>query len=177
MSTLCLIGCEESGTVREAFTAAGLDAWSCDLAPTRIPGQHLQCDILTVLEDGWSFALFHPPCDFFTVSGNRWFSDTAVAKTPGILTGEARRIAQQTVQPWWFGDPYFKATCLWLRGLPKLVPTNKLTPPAVGTDEHKRWSMIHRATPGKDRKRLRSTTFPGFAKAMAAQWSPIISHQ
>lgn len=77
----------------------------------------------------------------------------------------------QTVQPWWFGDPAFKATGLYLRGLPPLVPTDRLTPPASGTDEHKRWSAVHRASPGPDRWRLRSRTFDGIAAAMASQWT------
>jgi hypothetical protein len=80
------------------------------------------------------------------------------------------RGATQFVQPWWFGDPFFKATGFELIGLPPLVPTNKLTPPARGTPEHKAWSAIHRASPGPHRARFRSQTFPGVANAMAAQW-------
>lgn len=76
----------------------------------------------------------------------------------------------QIVQPWWFGDPAFKATGFYLRGLPPLAPTNRLTPPKPGTDEHKRWSAIHRASPGPDRAKFRSTTFPGIANAAAEQW-------
>jgi len=83
------------------------------------------------------------------------------------------RRATQTVQPWWFGDPAFKATGLYLEGLLPLVPTNRLTPPARGTDEHKRWSMIQSASPGPDRWKLRSRTFPGIASAMAAQWGDV----
>lgn len=78
--------------------------------------------------------------------------------------------ATQTVQPWWFGDEAFKATGLYLKNLPKLVPTKKLTPPKAGTAEHKRWSKIHRASPGQDRWKLRSETFPGIAAAFALQW-------
>jgi hypothetical protein len=77
----------------------------------------------------------------------------------------------QYVQPWWFGEEAFKATGFWLYGLPRLVPTNKLTPPKPGTDEHKRWSFIHRMPPGPDREEKRSNTFPGLAKAAAQQWS------
>lgn len=79
----------------------------------------------------------------------------------------------QTVQPWWFGDPAFKATGLYLKNLPPLEPTNKLTPPHTGTEEHKAWSRVHRASPGPDRWRERSRTFEGLAHAMAAQWSSI----
>lgn len=78
--------------------------------------------------------------------------------------------AAQTVQPWWFGDPAFKATGLYLRGLPPLTPTHKLTPPKPGTDEHRQWSAVHRAPPGPDRWAIRSRTFEGIAQAMAMQW-------
>lgn len=81
------------------------------------------------------------------------------------------RAPDQIVQPWWFGDPAFKATAFWLRGLPPLTPTNKLTPPTAGTEEHKAWSMIHRAPPGPDRWKFRSKTFPGLADAIADQWA------
>jgi hypothetical protein len=78
--------------------------------------------------------------------------------------------AAQTVQPWWFGDPAFKGTGLYLRGLPPLTPTNRLTPPKAGTPEHKAWSAIHRAPPSPDRWAVRSKTFDGIAEAMALQW-------
>lgn len=83
--------------------------------------------------------------------------------------------AAQTVQPWWFGDEAFKATGLYLRGLPNLVPTNKLTPPKPGTDDHKRWSQVYRAPPGPDRWKERSRTYQGVADAMADQWGGLIS--
>ena len=85
--------------------------------------------------------------------------------------------ASQTVQPWWFGDEAFKGTGLYLRGLPCLVPTDKLTPPKAGTDEHKEWSAIHRATPGKDRSKIRSRTFQGIADAMASQWGAVLTQE
>lgn len=83
----------------------------------------------------------------------------------------------QTVQPWWFGEPFFKATGLYLRGLPPLAPTNKLTPPKPGTAEHKAWSAVHRAPPGPDRARFRSRTFEGVANAMADQWGPSLNSE
>ena len=86
----------------------------------------------------------------------------------GIAAVKRGRV--QFVQPWWFGDPYFKATGFELIGLADLVPTNKLTPPKPGTDEHKRWSKVHRAPPGPNRARDRSETFPGIATAGAARW-------
>ena len=82
----------------------------------------------------------------------------------------------QTIQPWWFGDEAFKGTSLWLNDLPKLVDTNRLTPPATGTDEHKRWSAIHRAPPGPERAKIRSRTFPGIANAIATQWGDFLIH-
>lgn len=90
-----------------------------------------------------------------------------------IPHGHARALIgapTQYVQPYWFGDPFFKATGWWLFGLPKLVPTNMLTPPKPGTEEHKAWSMIHRCPPGPEREEIRSNTFPGHARAIAAQW-------
>ncbi len=90
-----LVGCEYSGTVRDAFRAKGHDAWSCDLLPCdKGPSFHYQCDVETILGNGWDLAIFHPPCDFLTVSGNTWFRDEAKAG-PGILTGQARRDAQK----------------------------------------------------------------------------------
>lgn len=199
MKTLrVIVGCEMSGVVRDSFAALGHDAWSCDLLPSERPGKHLQCDVLSVLDQGWDIGIFHPPCDYLTVSGNRWFSDTAKAR-PGVLTGQARREAQaravefvkalwncsiprvcienpigrlstlwrkpsQTIQPFQFGDPFRKATCLWLRGLPLLKPTSNLT-----TGEQTVWKM----PPGAKRKQLRSMTYPGIARAFAEQFSNI----
>ncbi len=118
--------------------------------------------------------------------GCELFADCLTADIPRIavenpvMHGHAKSIiakripdfdkATQTIQPWWFGDPAFKATGLYLRGLPCLLPTDKLTPPAKGTDEHKAWSAIHRAAPSPDRWKLRSKTFEGIARAMANQW-------
>lgn len=90
-----------------------------------------------------------------------------------VMHGHARALCGELrpfVQPWWFGDPYFKATGFWRKGLPPLVATDKLTPPRPGTDKHKRWSMIHRMPPGPDREEKRSNTFPGIASAIADQW-------
>ncbi len=86
-------------------------------------------------------------------------------------------IKPQIVQPWWFGEPFFKATGFYLRGLPPLQPTNKLIPPKAGTDEHKAWSAIHRASPGPDRWRFRSRTFDGIAAACAEQWAGYAEEQ
>ena len=202
-----LIGCEQSGTVRNAFNQRGFDAWSCDLLPdANRSNRHLQCDIREVLGDEWDFlAVIHPPCTRLCNSGARWLSAPPNGKTleqmwteldegaelfsdcwnadipcvavenPVMHKHAKERIrnfqkASQTVQPWWFGETAFKATGLYLRGLPNLEPTNKLTPPKKGTEDHKLWSAIHRAPPGPDRWKIRSKTFQGIADAMAVQW-------
>ena len=202
-----LIGCEQSGTVRDAFNALGFDAWSCDLLPdVNRSNRHMQCDIREVMQDGWDFmAVMHPPCTRLCNSGVRWlsvppknrtlddmwreldegaelFSDCWNADIPCVAVENPvmhkhakERIrnfekAAQTVQPWWFGEQAFKATGLYLRGLPCLESTNRLSPPKSGTDEHKQWSAIHRAPPGPDRWKIRSKTFQGIADAMALQW-------
>jgi hypothetical protein len=193
-----IIGCECSGEVRRAFRALGHNAWSVDLKPAEDGSpHHIQGDVLDNL-DGWDIGIFHPDCTYPANSGVQWlhtqperwqFLDESCAfflklwnapidligiENP-VMHGHAKqRIGMQqtqTIQPWWFGEEAFKATCLWLRGLPPLVPTNKLTPPKPGTEEHKRWSKVHREPPGPNRKANRSRTFPGIAQAMAAQWS------
>lgn len=198
-----LIGCEFSGIVRDAFIRQGHQAVSCDFRPTERPGPHIQADVITVLNDGWDMAVFHPTCTRLTNSGVRWLSvppngRTLVSMWKELFEGadfykalrnapipkiaienpimhcHARELIQpkprQTVQPWWFGDPFFKATGFELFGLPNLQPTNKLTPPPKGSDEHKEWSAIHRASPGPSREKERSRSFPGMAEAMAKQW-------
>jgi len=198
-----LIACEESAKVREAFRKKGHDAWSCDLQPTRIPGQHIHGDVRKVLDDGWDLMVAHPVCKRLANSGVRWLHDPPKGRTKSEMWEELHKGAEfylmlrdakipkkaienpimhryarelitpgnrQIVQPWWFGDPFFKATGFELIGLPELVPTNKLNPPKPGTEEHKKWSMVHRTPPGPDRERIRSETFPGVADAMAEQW-------
>ncbi len=201
-----LVGCECSGEVRDAFMAAGWDAWSCDLLPSETIGQHIRGDVFDALRSRrWDLAILHPPCTFLSVSGNRWFSDDARA-APGILTGAARREARdkavrfvadlwatcnalgipnatenpvgrlstlirpptQTIQPWQFGEPEKKRTCLWLASLPALVPT-RIVP------EHLRRESVWKATPGPHRQRERSRTFRGIALAMAAQWGAALA--
>jgi len=153
-----LIACEESATVREAFAKKGHNAWSCDLLPSRIPGNRLQCDVLTVLEEGrWDLMIAHPPCDYLTVSGNAWFSDDAVA-SQGVLVGAARRQAREDAA---------KATCLWIRGLPKLVATNILIKDRYANQTP---SGQNKLGPSAERKRERSKTYQGIADAMAEQW-------
>lgn len=178
-----LVACEFSGVVREAFAAAGWDAWSCDLLPSERPSpRHLRQDVLGVLDRGWDLMIAHPPCTFLAVSGARWFATrreeqehavrfvAALAAAPipaicvenpvSVLSTRWRR-PDQIVQPWWFGHGEVKATCLWLKGLPHLVPTC----PVPG-----RHPRVHRLPPGPHRWRERSRTLPGLALAMAEQW-------
>lgn len=193
-----LICCEFSGTVREAFAEMGHDAWSCDLLPTERPGKHIQGDFRSVVQDTWDFVGYHYECRVMANSGVRWldvipgrreelaraaemFNLTLTDTRPGysensIMHCHAKRLIlreqDQTIQPWWFGVPRFKGTCLWLRGgIQPLIPTNKLTPPKKGTPEHKEWSAVHREPRSPNRWKNRSRTFEGVAQAMANQWS------
>jgi site-specific DNA-cytosine methylase len=178
-----LIACEYSGTVREAFSKLGHDAWSCDILETEIPGNHLQCDVREILGDGWDMMIAHPPCTHLAVSGARWFKDKKVEQAEALefvrllLAAPIKRIAlenpisiisshiqkpDQIIQPWQFGHGETKATCLWLKNLPKLKPTN-----IVEGREQRIWKL----PPSADRWKERSRTFPGIAEAMAEQWS------
>ena len=180
-----LIGCEYSGVVRDAFIRAGHDAMSCDLLPTESPGPHYQGDIRDVLDYPWELAIFHPPCTHLAVSGARHFADkrmdgrqqSAVSffmalarapipkiaiENPVCIMSRMWRKPDQIIQPWQFGHGETKATCMWLKGLPLLVPTE-----IVGGRE----ARIHKMPPGPDRWKERSRTFEGVANAMAAQWS------
>lgn len=205
-----LIGCEHTGSVRRAFAAHGHDAWSCDLLPASDGGQHLQCDVLTILDRGWDLAVFHPDCTYLTNSAAWAYGDgpyhqkikpetlvsaarraareRAVAFVMALLAAPIGRIAienpigylstalrkpEQIIQPHWFGDDASKATCLWLKGLPPLVPTRPIAPRMV--DGRPRWanqtdSGQNRLSPSDDRWALRAATYPGIASAMAAQW-------
>jgi len=177
-----LIACEFSGIVRDAFKAKGHDAWSCDLLPTDSHGQHLQRDVLTVLKQGWDLMIAHPPCTHLAVSGARWFKDKKTEQAEAIkffmklINAPIKKIAVenpisimssqykkpcQIIQPWQFGHGETKATCLWLKNLPKLKPTNIV---------EGRNPRVHKLPPAKDRWKLRSITYQGIADAMADQW-------
>lgn len=180
-----LVACEYSATVRSAFEALGHDAWSCDLLETEIPGKHIRGDVLSALEEGWDLMIAHPPCTHLAVSGARWFKDKqneqaeALEFVQRLLDAPIRRIAlenpvsiissrirkpDQCIQPWQFGHGETKKTCLWLKGLPRLVPTD-----VVDGRENRIWRM----PPGENRWKERSRTFPGIAKAMAEQWGSL----
>ncbi len=177
-----LVACEFSGIVRDAFIRKGHAAWSCDLLPTERPGPHIQGDVLGILGDGWDLMIAHPPCTHLAVSGARWFKEkrdeqeAALEFVWYLLNAPIPRIAlenpisvissrirkpDQIIQPWMFGHPETKATCLWLKNLPKLVPTNIVE----GRD-----NRVHREPPGPDRWKNRSRTMQGIADAMAEQW-------
>ena len=177
-----LVACEYSGTVRDAFAARGHDAWSCDLLPTERPGNHYQGDVFDIIDDSWDLMIAHPPCTHLAVSGARWFKDKQVeqvealdfvrrlldAPIPGIalenpvsIISSRIRKPDQIIQPWQFGHGETKATCLWLKNLPKLTSTNIVDG---------REARIHKMPPGPDRWKERSRTFEGIAQAMAAQW-------
>ncbi len=177
-----LVACEYSGRVRDAFIAKGHDAMSCDLLPTEASGPHYQGDIRDVIGNGWDLMIAHPPCTHLAVSGARWFKDKqaeqsdALAFVRLLLAAPIPRIAlenpisiissrirkpDQTIQPWQFGHGETKATCLWLKGLPKLKPTDVVDG---------REARVHRLPPSADRWKLRSLTYQGIADAMASQW-------
>ena len=177
-----LVACEFSGTVRDAFSRRGHDAWSCDLLPSETPGQHYQGDARDLLSQQWDLMIAHPPCTHLAVSGARWFKDKLTEQAEALefvrllLGADLPRIAlenpvsiissrirkpDQIIQPWQFGHGETKATCLWLKGLPKLVPTDEV---------EGRVARVHHMPPGPDRWKERSRTLPGIAEAMAAQW-------
>ena len=177
-----LVACEFSGVVRDAFDALGHDAWSCDLLPSETWGHHIEGDVLAELDRGWDLMIAHPPCTHLAVSGARWFKDKraeqeqaldfvwrlmlanipriALENPVSIISSRIRK-PEQIVQPWQFGHPETKATCLWLKGLPKLQATQIV---------EGRTARVHREPPSPERWKNRSRTLPGIAAAMAAQW-------
>ena len=179
-----LVACEYSGRVRDAFTARGHYAMSCDLLPTEAPGRHYQGDVFDVIGDGWDLMICHPPCTDLAVSGARHFpakiadgrQGAALEFVRRLLDAPIPRIAlenpisvisskirkpDQIIHPWQFGHGEVKATCLWLKGLPKLRPTDVVPG---------REAKVHKMPPGPDRWKNRSRTYLGIADAMADQW-------
>lgn len=179
-----LVACEYSGAVRRAFRARGHDAWSCDLLPAEdSQGFHFQGDVRDVLHDGWDMMIAHPPCTHLAVSGARWFKDKQqeqhealdfvellmdapiekiVIENPISIISSCIRKPDQIIQPWMFGHGETKATCLWLKNLPKLQPTNIV---------EGREARVHKMPPSPDRWKERSRTYQGIAEAMAQQWT------
>lgn len=178
-----LIACEFSGVVRRAFVARGHQAVSCDLLPAEDGSpDHRQCDVRDLLGDRWDLLIAHPPCTRLTVAGARWFKGReaeqaeALAFVRALLDAPIPRIAlenpigvistrirkpDQIIQPWQFGHGETKATCLWLKNLPPLVPTEIVAG---------RVARVHREPPSPDRWKRRSRTYDGIAAAMADQW-------
>lgn len=179
-----LVACEYSGKVREAFRKLGHNAWSCDLLPADDNSPyHIQDDVLKHLDEDWDMMIAHPPCTHLAVSGARWFKDKeteqlealefvrtllnapidmiALENPISVISSKIRK-PDQIIQPWMFGHGETKATCLWLKNLPKLEPTN-----IVDGRHGKVWRM----PPSADRWKLRSETYQGIADAIAEQWS------
>jgi site-specific DNA-cytosine methylase len=186
-----LVACEFSGRVRSSFAELGHDATSCDFLPTEIEGPHYQGDVRVILNDGWDLLIAHPPCTHLSVSGARWFKDKkheqeealdlvrlllecgipriALENPVSIISTRIRK-PDQIIQPYQFGDPEAKKTCLWLKGLPPLVPTNILPKPECGYWSNQTPSGQNKLGPSPTREKERGRTYWGIAKAMAAQW-------
>ena len=214
-----LVGCEFTGTVRDAFDRRGHNAWSVDLLPTEKPGQHIQGDLIHVLSNSWDLMIAHPPCTYLCSSGQHWnarrpgraaeteaalefvsilmaapIPKIAIENPIGIISTRIRK-PDQIIQPWQFGHDASKATCFWLKGLPRLNATAIVEPrwvccgaelpPGVGKYgcpncegekvARPRWgnqtnSGQNRLGPSEKRWAERSRTYPGIAEAMAAQW-------
>lgn len=189
-----LVACEFSGIVRDAFNAGGYhQAWSCDLLPSETEGPHIQDDVRNRLTwTHWDLMIAFPPCTHLSASGARWWHEKRTAQQEAIefvrMLWEAPidRIAienpigilstglcqpTQIIQPWEFGHPETKATCLWLRGLPPLQPTHTDGPSLFWKEApDEREPRVWREPPGPDRWKRRSRTYQGVANAMAAQW-------
>lgn len=177
-----LVACEFSGIVRDEFIKRGHDAMSCDFFETEKPGKHYRGDVFDIIDDGWDMMIAFPPCTHLAVSGARWFKNKhkkqfkalcfvaellgsaipqiAPENPKGVISTRIRK-PDQIIQPWQFGHGETKATCLWLKNLPLLEPTNIV---------EGRESRIHKMAPSKDRAKLRSITYRGVAEAMAERW-------
>jgi len=189
-----LVACEYSGAVRDAFIALGHEAMSCDLLPTDVDGPHYQGNVFDVIGDGWDLMVAHPPCTYLSVSGMHWttrglrdpkLTEDALQFVRDLMDAPIDRIAienpvsvistrirkpDQIIQPWWFGDDASKKTCLWLKNLPLLTPTDMLEGDSKTRRGNQTASGQNKLPPSKDRWKLRSATFQGIANAMAQQW-------
>lgn len=192
-----LIACEFSGTVRDAFLKLGHDAMSCDLEPTDVPGPHYQGDVFDIINDGWDLMIAHPPCTHLAVSGARHFAKKiadgrqqqgidffmklansdipryAIENPVGIMSSKWRK-PDQIIQPWHYGHKATKATCLWLKGLPLLKPTNIVEKGEFvvfpSGKRMSKWYADSAKHSPKEREKIRNKTFQGIADAMAQQW-------
>lgn len=189
-----LVACEFSGIVRDAFRARGHNAVSCDLEPSERPGPHIQGDVLEIIDADWDLVIAHPPCTHLAVSGARYFAEKRAdgrqqegidffmrfarldhvprvcIENPICIMSSVWRKPDQIIQPYEYGHPESKKTCLWLKGLPKLVPTRILPLPESGRWANQTPSGQNKLGPSKDRAKIRSRTYQGIADAMAEQW-------
>jgi hypothetical protein len=190
-----LIACEYSGTVRDAFIRAGHDAMSCDLLPTDAPGPHYQGDVLDIINNGWDMVIAFPPCTHLAVSGAKHFAakradgrqqegidffnlftslnvQRVCIENPIGIMSKLYRKPNQIIQPWMFGDKAQKSTCLWLKGLPTLVPTNIVDKGefyiSPSGKKLPKWYSDNKSA------KVRSKTFQGIANAMADQWGGLL---
>ncbi len=199
-----LIACEESGTVRDAFIKKGHNAISCDILEPSNGGPHIRGDVKPLLKYKWDMIISFPPCTYLTVTGNRWFNvekygekavkrielrenaieffmlfanakceKIAIENPVGVISSQWRK-PDQIINPWQFGDAFEKKTCLWLKNLPKLNPTNIVKPPPRKNFKSGKsmpaWYADAFSLPADERSKLRSKTFQGIADAMADQW-------
>lgn len=190
-----LVACEYSGAVRDAFIALGHDAISCDLLPTDAPGPHYTGDVKDLLNQHWDILIAFPPCTYLCSSGMHWTvrglrdpqltedalafvrllmdadaTHTAIENPVGAISSRIRK-PDFIINPWQFGHPESKTTCIWTKNLPPLKPTNVLAKPASGRWENQTPTGQNKMAPSKDRWKERSKTYKGIAGAMAGQWS------
>jgi site-specific DNA-cytosine methylase len=198
-----LIACEFSGTVRDAFSKKGHEAWSCDLLDTETIGKHIKGDVLEILNQKWDLMIAHPPCQRLTCAANKYYKEEYSKRFPNIQKEREEAILffmnfanakidkicienpigimstrykkpNQIIQPYQFGHTERKSTCLWLKNLPQLKPTNIVKPDIIIHKNGKTDSRLHYETlklPKELRSKIRSKTFQGIADAMANQWS------
>jgi site-specific DNA-cytosine methylase len=192
-----LVACEFSGTVRDAFIRNGHDAMSCDLEATDVPGPHYQGNVMDIINNGWDLMIAHPPCTHLAISGARHFAKKiadgrqqqgidffmllansnipryAIENPVGIMSNKWRK-PDQIIQPWQYGHNTTKATCLWIKGLPLLKPTDIVDKGGIWTAKSgkrmSQWYYESSRLPAKEREKMRNKTFQGIADAMANQW-------
>lgn len=194
-----LLACEESQAVTKEFRDRGHEAYSCDILPSSgsLPEYHLQQDVIPLLKQDWDLIIAFPPCTHLASSGAAWFAEKrrdgrqqegidffmlftnlnspkVVIENPVGIMSKLYRKPDQIIQPWWFGDPFEKRTCLWLKGVEPLVATNEVEPAPRSEYASGRtmptWYADAWKLPPAERSKARSKTFPGIAKAMAEQW-------
>lgn len=193
-----LVACEFSGRVRDAFSGIGWESWSCDLLPSESPGNHYIGDVRELLQERWDLLIAFPPCTYLCSSGMHWtvrglrdpqLTEDALDFVKTLLEADVPHIALENpvgvistrirkpdclIHPWQFGTPHSKQTCLWLKNLPALVPTDILPKPPGGRWDNQTPSGQNKLGPSDHRWKQRSMTYPGIATAMADQWGRFI---